>query len=348
VGNLSAPQLFLLSRRERDEPWAERAMEWFTGFAPLRTREVNFAPVPLLQPSAQLNATNGPSSWQKLLFSNDQSLLLAATPHTVNRWQLANEQAMDTVAMVNAPITDMALDRADHNLAYTDQQGKVYLRNLATNSEQLIAEHGAGAAFVRFSFGDNAVISVGEDGMIALYEIATGQSMLYCTTPPLAITALATDPTGPNLAYASADNNIIHIWNSSNNTPIADLPGHSDQITLLNYRWDGQAIISASRDRTVRIWPIEHGAASIVQMNLQEQPLYASFLANSPLFVIGTASALRLWRLDQATSLTRKSPSIAGISAVSASNDGTLIATAAQDGAIVLWQVDPEGVLTPR
>ncbi|MEZ4673599.1 MAG: AAA family ATPase [Caldilineaceae bacterium] len=339
VGDLQFPSLFLLNRQQVEEPLAERFTEWFTGESPLRTREISFQRIGLLHQRGALYEETGYDPLQRLFFSQDRRYLMAGgDDSTVDWWQLSDLQALASYQTKASPVVDLALDGANHSFAYTDREGTVWLRSLETGAEQAIAHHGPGDAQVRFSPDGNLVISGGADGIIAIYGTSTEH---FAPEPPSAITALAVAPVGRYVAYATAEDNIIHIWDSVAKITVANLQGHQARVRSLEFRADAPYLLSTSHDYTVRLWPIvDHAEGYILDQQTDQLP-HANFLPNRP-FVVTTSDPgnLQLWQADDRLLLDTVPVYGNGISALTVSSDGQTLAVAGWDGSIALWQVE--------
>lgn len=68
---------------------------------------------------------------------------------------------------------------------------------------------------------------------------------------------------GSQVAYGMSDG-IITIWDVNQNVQLAQLSGHTDQISSLSWHQDIQQIASGSLDGTVRLWDLSNGKAIYV------------------------------------------------------------------------------------
>ncbi len=74
-----------------------------------------------------------------------------------------------------------------------------------------------------------------------------------------AVTSLASSPDGNWIATAGREDHQISIWDAASGQKRHELSGHSDGITDIAFSHDGQRLISASLDLTLKLWILETG-----------------------------------------------------------------------------------------
>lgn len=100
---------------------------------------------------------------------------------------------------------------------------------------------------------------------IKLWLVATGEE-LYTILPASGyVRAIAYSPTGDSFAaglWDSANSGNIRVYNAETGEETRRLYGHTDILTDITFTSDGRRIVSASWDKTVRIWDIQRGTES--------------------------------------------------------------------------------------
>jgi WD40 repeat protein len=82
---------------------------------------------------------------------------------------------------------------------------------------------------------------------------------------PAGVVALKWHPNRPYVVTACADG-AVRVWDIRNGTLLSEMPGHQDVITAIDVTTvdgaDGDLmVVSASDDRTVRLWPFVESPA---------------------------------------------------------------------------------------
>jgi WD40 repeat protein len=109
------------------------------------------------------------------------------------------------------------------------------------------------------------MVTVGDDTMVKLWNMATG-AYICSYNHTAQVKSVVVLPNG-FLATGACDNN-IHIWNLTNGLNYKTLTGHAGCITDLKYNkavnTSGGALISASTDKTVKVWDLTDNSCTLL------------------------------------------------------------------------------------
>jgi WD40 repeat protein len=160
--------------------------------------------------------------------------------------------------------------------------------------------------------------------------------------------AVALSPDEKVVASASSGW-LIKLWSFADLTLLRTLAGHSNTVNSLAFSSDGQFLVSGSADRTIRIWRTSDGSA--LRAWTESAPRGVNAIALSPdnaLVAAATGTpgypshfdgAVRLWNAAGGSLARTLTNGVATVSGVAFSPDGQLVAAAAVNGAVWLWQV---------
>lgn len=109
-------------------------------------------------------------------------------------------------------------------------------------------------------------VTAGEDGRIALWGMNPANEPARIIKPHEApVSGLAISGYGARLASSSWDRTIA-ITDIASGAVLRRLEGHTDSVNAVAFLHDGQRVVSAGYDATLRIWPADGGAPIAVTL----------------------------------------------------------------------------------
>lgn len=106
------------------------------------------------------------------------------------------------------------------------------------------------------------VVSAGEDGIIRLWNAATGQELATLEGHARRIFGLAISPDGSCIA-SGGDGSEVRLWDATSGDIIRMMRGHTKTVTCVAFSPSGDRIASTSTDKTIRLWDTNTGAELI-------------------------------------------------------------------------------------
>lgn len=210
-----------------------------------------------------------------------------------------------------------------------------------------------GSLLAEFDFGggvgggafspDNARFAAGgHEGFVLEWRIDTGELLLSAdaTHGDGTVLSLAYTPGGNALA-AGLMHRLIVIFMRDGTSADIQIGGHEEAVAGMVFVGDGNTLLSASRDTTVRVWDFSTpvGPGRVPTLHGHSEGLLD--VAFSPdLTTLATASrddTIRLWEPDLCTSIGVLRGHTDDVFCVTYSNDGERLASASQDGTIRIW-----------
>ncbi len=129
---------------------------------------------------------------------------------------------------------------------WDSQQGKL-LKTLKGHEDMTQA--------IAFSRNGKMLISSGKDETLRVWNVATGKNLRVLAGLP-ETNALLFGPNDRFWASAHSDCS-IKFWQTANHQCIGQLRGHSDLVNAIALSPDGQTLVSASADTTLKIWVLK-------------------------------------------------------------------------------------------
>jgi RNA polymerase sigma factor (sigma-70 family) len=117
-----------------------------------------------------------------------------------------------------------------------------------------------GAVAVAFSPDGRALAGAGFDGVVRVWNVATGELRHTLPGHGESANAIAFAPKGDVLATAGSDGR-VRLWDAATGRHLRDLDAHRGHVWGLSFSPDGRELASAGGDQTVRVWEPEGGTA---------------------------------------------------------------------------------------
>ncbi|NEP26129.1 MAG: hypothetical protein F6K49_30425 [Moorea sp. SIO3I6] len=144
--------------------------------------------------------------------------------------------------------------------------------------------------------------------------------------------------------FTSCEDNTIKVWDANKCKRIyKPLKGHSDLINAFAVSPDGHTLISASRDKTVKVWQLETNGGKLINSLIGHQgSVYA--LAVAPGWRIfasgGSDKRVLLWELDTGKLLYNLGDHPGFVKVLAFSSDGNILVSGGYGGTLYVW--DPK------
>ena len=139
---------------------------------------------------------------------------------------------------------------------------KIVIWDTATGREiTRLAGHDEPISDIVFSPNGRHLVSCsGSDSAIKIWDTTSGS--LIRSIKQVAVSAVSFSPDGNHIigAYQVSSNECnIKIWNTANGSEVRTLVGHTNSIWSVTYSPNGRQILTASDDRSIRIWDAGNG-----------------------------------------------------------------------------------------
>jgi WD40 repeat protein len=137
------------------------------------------------------------------------------------------------------------------------------IRLISTRSNQEVRRTEGEAdspAGIAFAADGRTLTSTSRDGVVRVWEVATGKLVRRITGFGLQVWGVALSPDGGVLVAARQVTQEIHLWDVATGRELHAFPGHRTGPLAVAFSADGKAVLTASRDR-IQSTPVRDWAA---------------------------------------------------------------------------------------
>ncbi len=270
-----------------------------------------------------------------------QRLVSGGYDGIVRIWDLESGHVLSTLQAETQDEVRAVAVSADGTRVAVCQDRTVRIWSLATQTLERSVDYGeAHAAAIAFA-PDGQTLAVGDDsGLVKLWNVSTGDAIRTLRGHHETIHALAYSPDGSLLASASHDRT-VRVWEAATGKRRFALTAHKGCVRCLAFTPDGNALASGSEDETVIVWDLSTGRQDQA-MPMKDCVVALDFSPDGgTMVVVDQGRHLALRELTGARAEKRIPPSHrAQIWGLAISRDGRRLATASDDGDIVIRQWD--------
>ncbi|KAK4051213.1 U3 snoRNP protein [Microbotryomycetes sp. JL201] len=141
------------------------------------------------------------------------------------------------------------------------------------------SEHSSAISAVEFAKQGQVVFSASLDGTVRAFDLIRYRNFRTFTTPsPVQFNSLAVDPSGEIVcAGGSGDGFEIYMWSTQTGKLLDVLAGHEGPVSALAFSPLGDRLVSASWDRTIRIWDVYGRSSAVEPFQLTSDALALAF-----------------------------------------------------------------------
>ncbi|MEX0818862.1 MAG: protein kinase, partial [Pirellulaceae bacterium] len=274
-------------------------------------------------------------------------------------WDLETRQPLRTLQGHDDAVTSISYSGDGKRLLTTSFDNTARIWSVDTGEQlQILEGHSWWVWDAAFSPDETQVVTVSQDGTGIVWTLADGSKSPAFTGHQGPVYSVAFSPDGQQIASGGYDKRVL-LWRPEDLVPfdftrlLADqevpppeftpLDGHTAAVRSVQFSADGQRLLSAGHDNTVKVWSVENEAPL---KTLRGHDSWVRACAFSPdgqsVLSGGYDNYARLWNVEGYEEIrVLRGRVLEGhhdaIMAVSFSRDGRQIATASRDRTAKSW-----------
>ena len=269
-------------------------------------------------------------------FSPDGKLVAVASGIGVWLYSVAD---LESVTWLPADVVHSVSFSPDGKMLFTAagpwRKGEVSLWDVATGA-RVRTDKGGSIYDVTLSPDGRTLAYSAEGGaMIKLRDVASWTVATTIGRYDFGLTCLSFSPDGAIIATGH-ENGTIMLWDVATRTLAATLEGHSGEVYSVAFSPNGSTLASGASDETVKLWDAAT-RTNFATFTVHSLVTTVAFSPDGSLIATGTGfRRVKLWHATTGQNIDTFNDHRALVRAVSFSPDGRTLASASDDGTVVL------------
>ncbi len=220
------------------------------------------------------------------------------------------------------------------------------IRVLPDGAVQRVLPHDAAVTRAAWDAASDRVITGTLDGTLSIWNATTGELTGTRASPGMgAVVHLAWSgaPSDPGLAVAFDQGAVVYRTSALSPASMFECLGHQGSIQRIAWSPRGDAVVTASRDRTARIWDVATGTLRMV-VRAASAVVGAAFYPDPKLDLLATWSTdgtTQIWDARSGESLAVLTGQSGSMRVAEFSPVSAMLATGSKDGTIAIWVPGP-------
>jgi serine/threonine protein kinase/WD40 repeat protein len=277
-----------------------------------------------------------------LAFSPRDKVFATAGPEHVALWSLKLPSPSLIWTQSFRDVSGLAFAPDGETFAFATKDQRVFVFDAATRTvRNTMAAHGEPSEVAFNPDGSRLAVSHW-NGVVAIYDPATGSKIALLTNHTMWVASLAFSRQAPILATSSADQR-IRLWDTRTWKETACFKGHMNLVDSIAVSPDGRWLASGSKDRSVRVWNLKANPLSEVSSTFTNALGFAVSPKAEFFATVNDDATLSVWNLIEQRESDRV-PVQKGCRVLAISPDGKSVVLSHDElGRVWLHRIAPVG-----
>ena len=279
-------------------------------------------------------------------FSPDGKVLVSASgDKTLRLWDVTSGNILRVLEGHEDLVYDIAFSPDGKTMVSASKDKTLRLWDVVSGEMlQILDGHRADVFGVAFSSDGKTLASASRDKTLRLWDVTSGQTLRTVEWQQGWVVDVAFSPDGKMLAFSSLYK--IHLLDIAGGRMLQTLEGHADNVYDIAFSPDGKTLVSASKDKTLRLWDVVSGEMlQILDVNRADVSGVAFSPDGKTLASASRDKTLRLWDVTSRQRLRILKGHHKEVFGIAFSPDGKALASASEDNTLRLWDVASGRVL---
>jgi WD40 repeat protein len=203
-----------------------------------------------------------------------------------------------------------------------------------------LEEHAGPVTSISFSPDGQTVATASWDTKVRLWRVSNGELLHTLDHFPNQVYDVEFSPKGNMLA--STAGTLLYLW-KTDGEKIGNVEGHVGPVWDVTFAPDGETLVTASEDKTVRLWQTNDGTF-LKAFELAYPPIETIFVSDMPVLLVNIGWGIEFWGIDSGEKLEDIFYT-SGNQAIDLTQDGRTLVTDNSRRTLQFWQM-PEFPVT--
>jgi WD40 repeat protein len=203
---------------------------------------------------------------KRLAFSSDGTLLVSASfDSTAKLWQVKEGNLLQTFSGHTDKINAIAFSPDDHRVATASFDGQIGLFTIGSEQKRFYQASEEKIKAVSFNKSGTKLLST-SDYEVRLWALKNDSQTLQKKSSDKLMWSVFS-PNGQQIASVGRDQSVL-IYSTTDKSTLYRLTGHESTIYRIIFSPDGQQVVTASADATLRFWDLHNEGKALFSLRL--------------------------------------------------------------------------------
>ena len=287
--------------------------------------------------------------WTRLLRSCAEFFVLAGQPVPSSSFGglLAQAEPSIVAAQISGYAQDVGLEANFGALGLRwswYREGGPALSKPSSAQLAVFLGHDGEVDAVGFSPDGGRVVSGGVDGLVRVWDLATGVQVRELAGHEGGVTSVGISPDGGRVVSGGVDG-LVRVWDLATGVQVRELAGHEGGVTSVGISPDGGRVVSGGVDGSVRVWDVAREEQLLDFVGHRGRVNSVEFSWDGDRVASGGDGSVRVWDAVGGMALHTIFGHGREVTATALSPDGARIASGSRDGGLRIWETGTEAQL---
>lgn len=130
---------------------------------------------------------------------------------------------------------------------------------------------------------------------VDLWDLSTSQKIISCIGHYKGINAIKMHN---HIAFSGSSDTLVKMWDLRIGECVVNLPGHSSNVMSLDYSFESSRVVSASYDKTIRIWDLRKTNSTRNILRGHSEPVFSVKFDDHKLISGSMDQSIKIWNFN--------------------------------------------------